>query len=191
MTFSVFNDGIEWSLHFGRDSVTLSVKDLVQELTISCEEIPLTAGSFLSSQKQELLNNHLARVPVTLNQQGSHEMRDELLSSVGARDLDTSGYQVSDLDDVEYYWENDQLDVETVFIPGDDTPFSPTAFDHLEMGGSAENPILLDEEEDNKNSPPKTPVSERPTRPPELLKIRPFGTRMENVPDYVYRNLFQ
>ena len=56
------------------------------------------------SQRQQFLNNHLARVPVTPNQQGSHEMRDEVLSSVGAQEgLDTSGYQVSaDLDNVEF-----------------------------------------------------------------------------------------
>ena len=66
------------------------------------------------------------------------------------------------------------------------------------MGGSAENPILLNqeedkEEEDKENSPlpPTTPVFERPTRPPSLLRSRPFGTKIENVPDYVYRNLFQ
>ena len=49
-----------------------------------------------------------------------------------------------DLDDVAFYWEYDQLDVDAVFRPGIDAPFSPTAFDDLEMGGSAENPILLD-----------------------------------------------
>ena len=195
MIFSVSNDAIEWSLDFGPDSGTLTVKDLVQEMTISSQEVHLAAWSFLLSQRQQFLNNHLARVRVTPNQQGTHEMRDEVLPSVGAqKGLDTSGYQVSaDLDDVEFYWENDQLDVGAVFRPGIDTLFSPTAFDDLEMGGSAENPILLDEEKDKENSPPTktTPVSERPTRPPALLKSRPFGTRIENVPDYVYRNLFQ
>ena len=34
------------------------------------------------------------------------EMKDEVLSSVGAQDMDTSGYQVSDLDNVEFQWEN-------------------------------------------------------------------------------------
>ena len=60
------------------------------------------------------------------------------------------------------------------------------------MGGSVENPILLGEEEDKVNSPPTTttPVSEEPKQPPALLRGRPFGTRKENVPDYVYRNLF-
>ena len=116
-------------------------------------------------------------------------MRDEVLPSVGAQEgLDKSGYQVSaDVDDVEFYWENDQLDVDAVFRRGIDNPFSPTAFDDLEMGGSAQNPILLCEEEDEENSPPPstTPVSERRTRILALLKSRPFGRRIENVPNYV------
>ena len=125
-------------------------------------------------------------------------MRDEVLSSVGAQEgLDTSGYRVSaDLDDVDFYWEKDHLDVDAVFRPGIDTLFSPTAFGDLEMGDSAENPILFDEQQDKENSPPTTtttttPVSERPTRPSALLRSRPFGTIIENVPEYVHRCLFQ
>ena len=107
MIFSVSNDGNLWFLDFGTDSVTLTAKDLVQEMTIISQEIPLAPWSLLLSQRQQFLNNHLARVPVTPNQQGTHEMRDEELSSVGAQEgMDTSGYQVSaaDLDDVEFYW---------------------------------------------------------------------------------------
>ena len=51
------------------------------------------------------------------------EMRAEVLSSVGAQDLDTSSYQVSDLEDIEFNWENPQLDMDAVFRPGLDTPF--------------------------------------------------------------------
>ena len=99
----------------------------------------------------------------------------------------------ADLDDVEFYWEKDHPDLDAVFRPGIDSPISPAVFDELEMGGSAQNPILLHEEEDKENSPPltTTPVFERPTRPPALLSSRPFGKRMENVPHYVYRNLFR
>ena len=119
------------------------------------------------------------------------ELRDEVLSSVGAQDLDTSSYQVSDLEDKEFNGENSQLDLDVVFRPGIDTPFSPTTFDDLLMGdGSVENPIVLDEEEDKENAP-STPESARPTEPPRLQRSRPFGTGMENVPDYVYRFLFQ
>ena len=67
--------------------MTLTVKDLVQEMTISSQEIPLAAWSLLLSQREKFLNNHLARVPVTLNQQGTHEMRNEKLSSVDAQDI--------------------------------------------------------------------------------------------------------
>ena len=123
-------------------------------------------------------------------------MRDEVLSSVGAQEgLDTSGYQVSsaDLDDVEFFWGNDQLDVDAVFRPGIDTQFFPTAFDDLEMAGSAVNPFLPDEEQDKENSssPPTTPVAEIPTRLPASLRSLPFGTRIENVPDHVRRNFLQ
>ena len=130
---------------------------------------------------------------ITPNQEGTMEMRDEVLSSVGAQDLDTSTYQVSELEDIEFNWENSQLDMDSVFRPGIDTPFSPTVFDGLLMGdGSVENPIVLDEEEDKENSASTTtPVSERPTKPPRLLRSRAFGARIENVPDYVYGNLFQ
>ena len=111
-------------------------------------------------------------------------MRDEVLSSVGAQDLDTSSYQVSDLEDIQFNWENSHLDMDSVFRPGIDTPFSPTVFDDLLMGdGSVENPIVLDEEEDKENAPPPaTPESVRPTEPPRLQRSRAFGARTENVP---------
>ena len=193
MILSVSNDGIQWILDFGLDSNTIAVNDLDQNITISSQEIPLAAWQLLLSQRQDFLNNHLATVPMTPNQEGTMEMRYEVLSSVGAQDLDTSSYQVSDLEDIEFNWEDSQLDMDAVFRPGIDTPFSPTTFDDLSMGGSVENPIVLGEEEDKENSPPvpSTPESVRLTEPPRLQKSRPFGTRIENVPDYVHRNLFQ
>ena len=120
-------------------------------------------------------------------------MRVEVLSIVGAQDLDTSSDQVSDLEDIEFNWENSQLHMDAVFRRGKDTPFFPTTFDDLLMEGSVENPIVLDEEEDKENSAPTTTtsVSERPTEPPRLLRSRAFGARIENIPDYVFRNLFQ
>ena len=159
MIFSVSNDGIQWTLDFGPDSVTIAVNYLDQNIKISSQEIPLAVWQLLLSQRQDFLDNHLARVPITPNQQGTMKMRDEVLSSVGAQDLDTSSYQVSDLEDIEFDWEDSQLDMDAVFRPGIDTPFSATTFDDLSMGGSAENPIVLDEEEGKENAPPTTPVS--------------------------------
>ena len=193
MIFSVSSDGIQWTLNFGPDSLTIAVNDLDQNITISSQEIPLAAWQLLLSQRQDFLNNHLARVPITPNQEGTMEMREEVLSSVGAQDLDTSSYQVSDLEDIEFNLENSQLDMDAVFRPSIDIPFSPTTFDDLSMEGSVENPIVLDEEEDNENAapPPSTPESVRPTEAPRLQRSRAFGARMENVPEYVFRNLFQ
>ena len=133
MIFSVSNDGIQWTLDFGPDSVTIAVNDLDQNLTISSQEINLAAWQLLLSQKQDFLNNRLARMPITPNQEGAMEMRDEVLSSVGVQDLDTSSYQVSDLDDIEFNWEYSQLDMDGVFRPGIHIPFSPSIFDDLSM----------------------------------------------------------
>ena len=193
MIFSVSNDGIQWTLDFGHEYVTIAVNDRDQNLTISSQEIPLAAWQMLLSQRQDFLNNHLARVPITSNQEVTMEMRAEVLSSVGTQNLDTSSYQVSDLEYIEFNWQNDQLDLDAVFRPGIDTPFTPTAtFDDLLMGdGSVENPIALDDEEEDKENAQSTPMSERPTEPPRLLRSRAFGARIENVPEYVYRNLFQ
>ena len=192
MMFSVSNAWIQQTLDFAQDSVTIAVIDLVQSITISSQEIPLAAWQLLLSQRQDFLDNHLPRVPVTHNQEGTMEIRGEVVSSVGAQDLDTSSYQVSDVEDIEFNWESSQLDLDAVSRPGIDTPFSPTTFNNLLMGdGSVENPIVLDEEEDKKNAPPPTtPESVKPTEPPRLQRSRAFGARMENVPEYVFRNLF-
>ena len=188
----IFSAGIQWTLDFGPDSVTIAVNDLDQNITVSSQEKPLAAWQLLLSQRQDFLNNHLAQVLITPNQQGTIEMRKEVLSSVGAQDLDTSSYQVSDLEDIEFDWENSQLDMEAVFRPGIDTSFSPTTFDDLLMGdGSVENPIVLDEEEDKESAAPSTTESVRPIEAPRLQRSRAFGAGTENLPEYVFRNLFQ
>ena len=130
-------------------------------------------------------------MPISQNEEGTMEMRDEVPSNVGAQGSETSSYQLTDLEDTEFNWENSQLEMDAVFRPGIDTPFSPSTFDDLLMGdGSVENPIVLDEEGDKDNAAPTTPESVRPTEPPRLQRSRAFGARMENVPDYVFRNLF-
>ena len=186
MIFLVSNDGIQGILVFGPESCTITVKDLDQIITISSQEIPLASRQLLLSQRHVFLDSCLARVPITQNQEGTMEMRDEVLSSVGAQKLDTSSFQVSDFEDIEFNWGNSQLDMDAVFRPGRDTPFSPTTFVDLSMGvGSVENPIVLDEEEDKENSPLRiTPESVRPTEPPTVQRSRAFGTTKEIVPDY-------
>ena len=194
MQFTVSNNGTQWILDFGPDSVVLSVKNLYENLTISSLEIPLAAWSLLLSQRQEFLDNHLPRVPITPNQQGTFEMREEVLSSVAAQDTDTSGYELSDLEDIEFSWEDPAVDMDSVYRLGIDAPFSPSKFDDFQMEGStAANPKIVDDEEDKENSAPttKTPESECPTEPPGLLRSRPFETRLENVPESVYRTLFR
>ena len=54
MIFSVSSDGIQWTLDFGPDSVTIAVNDLDQNITISSEEVPLAAWQLLLSQRPRL-----------------------------------------------------------------------------------------------------------------------------------------
>ena len=49
MISSVSKDGIQWTLDFGPDSVTIAVNDLEQNVTISSQEIPLAAWQLLLS----------------------------------------------------------------------------------------------------------------------------------------------
>ena len=201
MQFTVAKNGTQWILDFGPDSVVLSVEYLDENLTISSLEIPLAAWSLLLSQRQEFLDNHLPRVPITPKQQGTFELRKEVLSSVGAQNTDTRGYELSDLEDIEFSWEDPAVDMDSVFWLENYTPFSTSIFDEYEMGSTVANPILVDDEEDKENAAPTTtttttttttkPESEHPTEPPKLLRSRPLGTRVENVPDSVYRTLFR
>ena len=121
-------------------------------------------------------------------------MREEVPSSVAAQDVDTRGYEPSDLEDIDFSWEDSAVDVDSVYQLGIDTPFSASIFHNFQMEGStAANPVIVDDEEDKENSAPTTtttPESERPTEPPRLLRSRQFGTRQENVTDSVYRTLF-
>ena len=115
-----------------------------------------------------------------------------MLSSVGAQDLDRSGYQVSDLEDIEFHCEDRDFNMKAVFRPSIDTPFSPSTFNDFEMGSVVENPVLAGEEEVKENFPPPhptTPVSKRPTHPLVMMRSGPSGTRIKNVPNCVYGTL--
>ena len=48
--FLVSDEDFEWSLNFRPNSVTLTVKDLLQEITKSSQEFVLAAWSLLLSQ---------------------------------------------------------------------------------------------------------------------------------------------
>ena len=50
-------------------------------------------------------------------------MVDEVLSNVGSQEMDPSGYQVFDLDDIEFHWKVPDLNMGAVYRPGMETPF--------------------------------------------------------------------
>ena len=165
MILLVSHEGIEWSFHFGPDSVTLTEKDIVLQMTQVCREPLLAAWSLLLSQRPAFLNNRIAEVPYTPIWQGVLEMRDDVFLSVGTENKDTIGYQGSDLEAIEFHWENPDLKVDALFRPGLDTPFPPSIFIDFEMYSLAENPILIEEKQDKENIPrlqqPQSPKDQR------------------------------
>ena len=52
------------------------------------------------------------------------EMRIEVISSVSAQDMDTTGYQVFELEDLDFDWENPDLNMDAISQPSIDTLFS-------------------------------------------------------------------
>ena len=108
--------------NFGQDSVT-DFKRSCPRKENKFQKNPLAAWSLLLYQTQDFLNNHQAQAQITRNQEGTIEMMHEVLSSLGAPFTDISMYEMSDLNNLEFYWEKDLLDKDAVFRPGIVTPF--------------------------------------------------------------------
>ena len=41
--------------------------------------------------------------------------------------MDTTGYELSDLEDIKFFWENPQVELDAVFRPGKKLPFHQQA----------------------------------------------------------------
>ena len=73
-------------------------------MTISSQEKPIQAWKLLLCQKQDFFLNHLARDPISLNQQGTMEMWGQVFSGIGAQNIDTSWNELSKLENLEFHW---------------------------------------------------------------------------------------
>ena len=99
------------------------MKDFVQEIAKSSQQLPPAAWKFLLPQRKDVVINHPVRVSINPNQEGTMEIMTEVLSSVGAQNMDTIGYHMPDHNDFDFCWEHDQFDVNVVFRAGIDSPF--------------------------------------------------------------------
>ena len=148
---------------------------------------------FVTVPKTKIFGQSIASSSHNSQKQETFETRKELLSNVGAQDNNSSGYELSYLEDLEFTRKDPAVSMDSVYRPGLDTLISSSNFDDFQMEGStAANTKMVDDEEDKENSDPTTitPECEHPTEPRRLLRSRPFGTRLENMPDSVYRTLF-
>ena len=117
-------------------------------------------------------------------------MTDKIFTSVGPQGINTSGYQFSDLDDIEFYWEIDQSASDSNFRPGTDGLFPQQLLTFWRLEDQQKTSISSTMSEKNEE-PPTKPMFDRSNRRPAPLRSRAFGTRNENVTEYVHRHLFQ
>ena len=91
---------------------------------------------------------------------------------------------VSDLEDIEFLWDDPYLNMDADYRPGLNTPFAFPFWRFWERFNDWKpNSDWRKAREEELNSTSTTPVSERPTQSPVLMRSCPFGTKFENVPD--------
>ena len=99
--------------------------------------------------------------------------------------MDTTGYQVSDLEDFDFNWKDPHLNTDAVSQPGIDTSFFPSTSNNFELGSLAENPRMTDI-----RPLLETPVRERPTRPTVLMRSCPFAMFPTMFPEICLKEFF-
>ena len=118
-----------------------------------------------TSAETKLFGQLLLRMTITLNWQGKINMQNHVFVNVGSVDMDTIGHQVSCLGKIEFYWEDPDFYVGTVFRTAIDIRPYPLSLSESAMGLVVENPFLVDNEKLEDNLPSRNRVSETPTRP--------------------------
>ena len=98
------------------------------------------------SQRQEIFQSQLNQIPIFLNNEGKIGRYEEVLIGFSAHKLYVNGYNVSEIDGVEFFLGN-PLYRRVLFSGKTWVLFFTTSFQRLEKGTSAEHTFLLDDEE--------------------------------------------
>ena len=88
---------MQQSLGFGPDSVILTVKDIVHEMEKGSEKNSFAISERAFVSKIRIMGQSLGPYLNLSNQQGTFEMSEEVFASAGAQEMDTSGFELSDL----------------------------------------------------------------------------------------------
>ena len=142
MTFAVSSKRNQWSFDLGPDSVVLIVSDLVQKMTISSRKF-LCLLEICFFPRARLFWQSSSPNP---NQQLKFDLREEVLTSARAQDMDTTGNELSNKEDIEVIQEYPQVELDAVFRPGTVLSFRQKPSIDLELAerGSSGNPIVVD-----------------------------------------------
>ena len=114
LIFSIQDEGVWWTLNLGLASVILNAKDLIQYTRIGNGfrwKSP-TSRELVAVTKTRFFGQSFSRIPQkTPNKQKN---KGAGFFYCGAQKVDTSTYELSDLDGIEVFWQNPQLEVDAV-----------------------------------------------------------------------------
>ena len=87
-------------------------------------------------------------------------MQDEVRASVGYQDV-SSDFGHSDLDDVQFYYENPDTEMAVVYRSRIDTAISSSLFESFSFAGEADYPVEI---EDTQEKEKETSTPQQPSR---------------------------
>ena len=106
--------------------------------------------------------------------------------------MDTRGCKVSDFENIDFHWENIDLNMDTVFRLDIDTPFPYSNFNEAEMESMVEGAILFVNKEDNDNSKRSTLVAEglNESLASGLCRAFSFLERVQKLPLITFMEMY-
>ena len=141
MIFSVQNSNLKYSVEFSPNVVQIQVREISSGVFLAQIDIPIQVWHMVEVMRRDFNEHHMMQVPMTENQLGEMQMKEEVAEHVGMNFPDTpcSRYGAQSVDDFLFPWEE---------------------------AGSAENPITIDEYEGFSEtmtlSAPQKPLQPRP-----------------------------
>ena len=138
-------------------------------------EILLPARKLLLSQRKDFMKNQWGQIPIILNQQRVFGMREEVPAGAFFWIWLPGG-----MSRLGWYWAFLGKSSGGVGCCLQTTVRYSLIINNFQRLGDGRktfirSPLVFDEEEDKENYVRTTPLSDRPSKPPRLLKIRPSG----------------
>ena len=105
MIFAVSKESIQWSMDFGPDLFS----DCKRSRPRNDNRLPrITSASLepVEVPQTRIFGQSFGPSPNHANHQATFELREEVLATARTQEVVTSSYELSDLEEVEFFWEH-------------------------------------------------------------------------------------